>query len=121
MSVDWVDRKWPNHGRNDAIDPEQTAIAYVRSAFSTLMQPSRSHDGFCFHGIGDIAFLVRTMMKRIEFVLAWLLAPAEGHIGVQHDLRDVKLAAIVACHCAERFIQIAVDDETLFRCKGKEE
>ena len=108
-------------GARAVFDPEQTAIAYVRPALLTPMQPSRSHDDFCFHGIGDIAILVRTMMKRIEFVPTWLLAPAEGHIGVQHDLRDVKLAAIVVCHCAHRFIQIAVDDETLFRCKGKEE
>jgi len=37
-------------------------------------------------------------MKCFELVFTWLLAPAEGHIGAQHDLGDVKLIVIVARH-----------------------
>jgi hypothetical protein len=51
------------------------------------MQPFRSHVDFRCHGIGDLAVLVRTMMKshRIRGRLA--ACPAEGHIGIQHDHR----------------------------------
>src|SRR3954469_17742368 len=81
--------------------------------FSTLIN-ARLQEHFAFDRVGDEAFLVRLVVQRPVLLVRWALA-REGHARPQGHFRHP-----CAVQYADRFVDIALDDELRFEREMEE-